>query len=121
MSTMFPQSIETAAVKDYLLSLINPLDLSNTASDYTNVTLNGTSGLAVFTQPIANHNSLNLTINNSFITSLSYVECILNYTGQGNPAISYYNTASGMITIHVSNDDNLDTDGQLKISFRIIA
>lgn len=116
---MFPQSIETAAVKDYLLSLINPLNILNTDTGTDNVEINEANGVAIFTDPVTT--SANFIIQNSLITADSYIEPILSYTGAGSPSLAYYTTTSGTITLHVENSSVSDTDNPITVSFRIIA
>lgn len=122
MSTQFPQSIETQAVKDYLISLINPLNVDNTASGTNSVTIDEPNGVAVFSSAANGNAYTSYTVNNDLVTSDSVVEWGLKYTpGTGLPVAGSYQVGTGTITFRVFNGSATSTDSNLTIHFRIIA
>jgi hypothetical protein len=122
MNTQYPQSIETQAVKDYLISLINPLNVENTASGTNSVTINEPNGVAVFSSAANGNSYTSDTVNNSLVTSANIIEWGLQYTpGTGLPAMGSYQIGTGTITFNVYNGSATSTDSNLIIHFRIIA
>jgi hypothetical protein len=122
MSTQFPQSIETQQVKDYLISLINPLNILNTDSGTNAVEINEPNGLAVFSQSITAGDFATFTITNSLITTSSVLQFDLKYAGDADPLIEFYDCSAGSVAIHLANISQTDdTNENLNISFKIIA
>ncbi len=113
------------SIKNYITNQITArFNPSNTASSTTSLTLEGTSGVAVFDDIIAADRSVILTINNTSITTGSILWVSLKYDNGGSggkPTITNYWTQNEIIYIEVYNlDDTNDTATDISIAFQII-
>jgi len=82
---------------------INKLNIANTATGTTSVTINAESGVAIFTDTINHNASANFTIQNSEIEAGDCIAYGLEYSGDGYPSILHYVITGGVITLHIAN------------------
>jgi len=96
-------------------------DANNTASGASSVTLNTTSGVAVFTSSIPVSDFLSFELNNTNISSTSILSLDLAYNDEGTPIIAYYSCSSNKVFITIANINPTDvTNGNLSVSFQIL-
>jgi hypothetical protein len=126
MKTIFTEAFPPA-LKDYYDSKIAELTLntSNTATGTDEVTINGNSGVIVFTGTIAALDIAVFRISNSIITSTDkYVSLSINYnieTALGMPQLVAYEIQVGEILVMVKNISDSDvTNSDIVISFQIL-
>lgn len=123
--TVFPSDALDVLNTLYAAYLAHPaFDATNTATGATSVTVNGMSGIAVFTQDIATETQQVFTINNSSITTSSVVRLSMKYeqADSENPIICNYSTLNaGELTVVVYNQSpDFAVEGSMSISFEII-
>jgi hypothetical protein len=124
-----PTANQDAVTKKYVDDLSSGFqtnyDLGNVASGTTAVTINGTSGVATFTQVLAKKSSAYYEINNTQIEAGDFIEYSLQYEGAGYPVIMHYRTIASRIRIHIANvavdgGSGIDTNANLIVTFRKI-
>ena len=125
-----PTENQDAATKFYVDNLSGgyqtEYNLSNTATGTNVVTINQTSGLAVFTQNLAKKNNAYYEVNNSLVEpNITKVEFHLHYEGTGFPIIMHYRVVEGKIRFHIGNPavdggTGADTNANLEVTFRLI-
>jgi len=125
MPSQFPYPIVSLAIKDYLLSLINPFNVLNTVSGTTSGTLNKKSGIIDVTQFLTAGQTGIFTLTNSYAyltPQKSVVQYSLWYSGAGTPVITSYLTTNGTVVFAIKNIDATTTlNAHLFIQYRIIA
>lgn len=108
----------------YLQTLFAPKFVpTNTATGASSVTINATSGVAVFTSSLGMGSQNSYTINNNLVSSGTYVSLSLKTSSTGVPMIAGYYTTSGVINIRVYNADDGSgdaTDADWYISFELL-
>jgi tRNA/tmRNA/rRNA uracil-C5-methylase (TrmA/RlmC/RlmD family) len=101
-------------------------DLGNTETGTTNVSIDATSGVGVFTQPITRKTSAQYDINNTLVeVGVTKVEYNLFYSGAGYPLIMHCQILPSRIRFHIANiavdgGAGIDTNADLEITFRLI-
>ena len=125
-----PTANQDAATKIYVDGFLgakqSEYNLSNTTIGTNVVTINETSGLAVFSQILGKKNNAYYEVNNSLVEEgFTKVECHLHYTGAGFPILMHYRTETGKIRFHIGNPavdggSGTDTNANLEITFRLI-
>jgi len=125
-----PTANQDAATKFYVDNLSGGFqteyNLSNTATGTNVVTINQTSGLAVFTQNLAKKSNAYYEVNNSLVEpGVTKVEFHLHYEGAGFPIIMHYRVVEGKIRFHIGNPavdggTGADTNANLEVTFRLI-
>ena len=113
------------SIKNYISNQITArFNPSNTESSTTSLTLEGTSGVAVFDDIIAADRSVILTINNTSITTDSILWVSLKYDNsaeKAKPTITNYWTQNGVLYVELYNlDGTYDTETDMSIAFQII-
>lgn len=125
-----PTANQDAATKTYVDGLLgakqSEYNLGNTAIGTNVVTINETSGLAVFSQILAKKNNAYYEVNNNLVEEgFTKVECHLHYTGAGFPILMHYKIEGTKIRFHIGNPavdggTGVDTNANLEITFRLI-
>jgi hypothetical protein len=113
-------------VNNLLADKQSEYDLGNTETGTTNVSIDATSGVGVFTQPITRKTSVQYDINNTLVEAgVTKVEYNLFYGGVGYPLIMHCQILPSRIRFHIANiaidgGAGVDTNADLEITFRII-
>jgi hypothetical protein len=125
-----PTANQDAATKTYVDTEIatkqSEYNLGNTATGTTNVSIDATSGVGVFTQVVTRKTSVLYDINNTLVEAgVTKVEYGLFYDGAGYPLIMHCQILPSRIRFHIANiavdgGSGIDTNANLQITFRII-
>jgi hypothetical protein len=122
-----PTANQDAATKIYVDSTTQAnYNLGNTATGATNVSIDATSGVGVFTQVVTRKTSVQYDINNTLVEAgETKVEYGLFYDGAGYPLIMHCQILPSRIRFHIANiavdgGSGIDTNANLQITFRII-
>lgn len=98
------------------------IDTSNTGTGTDSCTIDGTSGIATFTDFITAGTTTSFTITNSSITTSSCLLFGLQYTGNGSPAILSYARTTGSCTIAIKNTHaSASTNANLVVHFQLVS
>jgi hypothetical protein len=103
-----------AAIKNYITNAITTktkVDVSNSATGSTSVTVNGVSGRAIFTNSILPNGISTFTIQNSEAANYSSIFLSLKYdiASNGNPILVYYSLSGTNISIKIYNLTDLNS------------
>lgn len=100
----------------------NPFDPTNTATGVGSVTIDGNSGVAVYTRNIVAGTKQSFAINNSSITATSAVHFQIKYdqVNPGVPIFTSYKVSSGQITFWIWNIDSVDLTENISVEFIIL-
>jgi hypothetical protein len=95
-----PLKLKTSSQWD---TKITKLNIANTATGTTSVTIDAESGVAIFTGSINHNASANFTIQNSEIEAGDCIAYGLEYKGNGYPSILHYEIDNDGVKFHVAN------------------